>query len=135
MRVYLSVPIVVNRNARRARLMARAILDAGHEVSSPWVLEPSRGAPTTAQNVFARDKHGVETSDAIVADVSSPSTGVGMEVMAAYTLGKRIIVVLARGSVVSRMLAQMEPKETIEFDSEEELYNGLRVALETAQHS
>ena len=135
MRVYLSVPMVANRNAGRARLMARAIADTGHQVSSPWVLEPSRGASAAALDTFSRDLHGVEDSDIVVADVSSPSTGVGMEVMAAHTLGKRIIVVIARGSVVSRMLTQMEPKETIEFDGEEELYRGLCHALRSPGRS
>ena len=129
MKVYLSVPIVANRNAERAKAMGRAIVDAGHEITSPWVLEPFQGPAGSAPDVFGRDKRGVETSDVVVADVSSPSIGVGMEVMAAHILGKRIVVVIARGSVVSRMLTQMEPKETIEFDGNEDLYRELRLAL------
>ena len=131
MRVYLSVPIIASRDVSRAKAMARAIADAGHELSSPWVLEPSRGENASALDVFRRDKEGVESSDAIVADVSNPSTGVGMEVMAAHYRGKRVIVVASRGSLVSRMLTHLEPKEIVEFDGNEDLYLNLRRVLLT----
>ncbi|HME18653.1 MAG TPA: nucleoside 2-deoxyribosyltransferase [Nitrososphaerales archaeon] len=130
MKVYLSVPIIFSRNAARAKMMARAIADSGHEVSSPWVLEPSEQTGTSPLDVFSRDSKGVEKSDAIVADVSAPSTGVGMEVMAAHILRKKVVIVMRRGSVVSRMIAHMEPKELIEFDEDEDLYLSLRRALE-----
>jgi len=135
LRVYLSVPIIANRDAGRARVMARAILDSGNEVTSPWVLDPMEGGHSPTPNVFVRDKGGVETSDVVVADVSKPSTGVGMEVMAAHSLGKRVIVVIAKGSVVSGMVLQMEPKQTIEFGSEEQLYNDLLRALRSVKPS
>jgi hypothetical protein len=135
LRVYLSVPIIANRNEKRAKTMARAITDSRHKVSSPWVLEPSHGGGASPLDVFSRDTEGVEKSDAIVADVSEPSIGVGMEIMAAHLLGKRVVVVMRRGSVVSRMLTHMEPKEMIEFDEDEDLYKSLRRSLESGFQS
>jgi len=131
LRVYLSVPIIANRDLARAKAMAKAITDAGLELSSPWVLEATRGERASTLDVFRRDKEGVESSDAIVADVSAPSTGVGMEVMAAHYRGKRIVVVALRGSLVSRMLTHLEPKEVVEFEGNEDLYLNLRRVLET----
>ena len=131
LRVYLSVPIIANRNEKRAKTMAKAIADSGNEVSSPWVLEHSHERTPPPLDVFSRDAAGVNQSDAIVADVSEPSTGVGMEVMAAHIWGKKVIAVVKRGSAVSRMLAHMEPKQVIEFDGDEDLYRSLRRALET----
>ena len=128
MRIYLSVPIIANRNLARTQVMARAIADSGHEVSSPWVLGETGGR--TSVNVFNRDREGVENSDAIVADVSLPSTGVGIEVMAAHNLGRRVIVVAKKGSVVSKMLGHMEPKEAVEFEEDADLYDKLRLVLE-----
>lgn len=130
MRIYLSVPIVANRDANRARAMAEAIRDSGHEVSSPWVLGPTEQYDNSSVDIFERDRLGVERSDAIVADVSRPSIGVGMELMAAYHAGKRIIVTMKRGSVVSGMVAFMAPKESIEFDDETDLYSSLKSLLE-----
>jgi hypothetical protein len=110
--------------------MAEAIRDSGHEVSSPWVLGPPEWQDRSSVDIFERDKLGVERSDAIVADVSRPSIGVGMELMAAYHAGKRIIVTMKRGSVISGMVAFMAPKELIEFDDETDLYSSLKGLLE-----
>ncbi len=131
MKVYLSVPMIANRTLERANLMAKAIRDAGHEVTSPWVLGSIEGHDPRILNIFARDMHGAESSDALVADVSQPSIGVGMEIMAAFKAGRKIVIVRKRGSVVSRMLLHMEGKEMVEFDDDRTLYLGLVSALKT----
>ncbi len=113
--------MVVNRQPERARSMARAIIDSGNEISSPWVLESAEMHDPSVLSIFNRDRLGVESSDVIVADVSQPSIGVGIEVMAAYYGGKRVIVVIKRGSVVSRMLMHMDRKESVEFDGDSDL--------------
>ncbi len=117
--------MIANRALGRAQLMAKGITDSGNQVSSPWVLGALEKPNPSVLNVFHRDREGVETSDAIVADVTEPSIGVGMEIMAAYKAKKRIIIVARRGSVTSRMLEQMDSKETLEYTSDEELYDGL----------
>lgn len=117
--------MIANRQQARALTMARAIRDAGHEVASPWVLGPLEGHNPEVLNIFERDMRGAEESDAIVADVSQPSTGVGMELMAAYKAGRRVIVVARAGSTVSKMLLHMDPKEMLEFEDEEDLYTRL----------
>lgn len=105
--------------------MARAIRDSGHEVSSPWVLGRIEGQTPDVLNIFERDMRGAEESDAIVADVTSPSIGVGMELMAAYKAGRKIIVVAKEGSTVSHMLLHMDGKQHIEFKDEQDLYEQL----------
>ena len=122
MRIYLSVPMISNRQIATASVMARAIRDAGHEVASPWVLGPVVAHDPKVLNIFERDMQGAEQSDAILADVSQPSIGVGIELMAAYKAGKRIIVVAKDGSAVSKMLLHMDGKEVLEFRSEDDLY-------------
>ncbi|MDG6901439.1 MAG: hypothetical protein JRM80_05700 [Nitrososphaerota archaeon] len=122
MRIYLSVPMIANRAPTVALAMARAIGDAGHTVTSPWVLGPVEAHNPGVLNIFSRDMRGAEESDAIVADVSSPSTGVGMELMAAYKARRKIIVVAREGSTMSRMLLHMDGKETVDFRDEQDLY-------------
>lgn len=128
MRIYLSVPMITNRQPATASAMARAIKDAGHELASPWVLGPIEVHDPSDLNIFERDMHGAERADAIVADVSLPSTGVGMELMAAYKAKKRVIIAARRGSTVSMMLLHMGAKEMLEFEDENDLYAKL-VAL------
>jgi nucleoside 2-deoxyribosyltransferase len=129
MKAYLSVPMITNRALDRAKLMAQVIERAGYELVSPWVIGPIEQVDTKTINVFQRDKKGAETADVIVADVSAPSTGVGMELMAAYTAKKRVILVARKGSVHSRMLSHMDRKELIEFEDESELAERLFDAL------
>ena len=125
MKVYLSVPMIANRALPRAELMAKAIRDSGHEVSSPWVLGLIERSNPSSVDVFARDKKGAEECDALVADVTEPSIGVGMEIMAAHEAGRRIILVMKKGKVISRMLSHMDGKETLEYGEDEDVYAGL----------
>lgn len=125
MKVYLSVPMIANRRLERARVIAKAIRDSGHEVTSPWVLGSVEGHDPNVLNIFERDMLGAERCDAIVADVSQPSIGVGMEIMAAYKAGKFVVLVAMRGSTISRMLLHMKGKELVEFDDDKELYSNL----------
>jgi hypothetical protein len=129
MEVYLSVPMIANRALDRARTIAKAIEDSGHHVSSPWVLGPIENPNPSQVNVFQRDKDGAERSDVLVADVTEPSIGVGMEIMAAYKAGRRVILLVKRGKVTSRMLQHMDRKETLEYEEESEIYNKLRDVL------
>ena len=129
MKVYLSAPMIANRALDRAMLIARAITDSGHTITSPWVLGPIESRDRRVVDVFQRDKEATEESDAIVADVTEPSIGVGMELMAAYIAKKRIVIVAKKGRVTSRMLSHMDRKETVEYDSEDELYELLRRVL------
>ena len=129
MKVYLSVPMIANRALERAQLMAKAIEDSGHEVTSPWVLGPIEKSSHADVNVFVRDKEGAENCDILVADVSEPSLGVGMEIMAAYKAGKRIVLVMKKGNATSRMLQHMDRKQTVMYENDGEVYLGLRQVL------
>lgn len=121
--------MIANRALPRARLMEKAIKDAGHEIISPWVLGPIESADPSIADVFQRDKRASEECDIIIADITEPSIGVGMELMAAYMARRRIILVAKRGKVTSRMLLHMDRKETVEYEDEDEIYPGLRSIL------
>ncbi len=129
MEVYLSVPMIANRALDRAKIIAKAIEDSGHHISSPWVLGPIENSNPSVVDVFQRDKDGAEGSDVLVADVTEPSIGVGMEIMAAYKAGRRVILVVRRGKAISRMLQHMDRKEVLEYEGESEIYDRLRSLL------
>lgn len=126
LKVYVSVPIIRNRNLLVAKAIASVVTELGHEVVSKWVLED---LTFNDVNIFERDTEGVRSSDILIADVSSPSTGVGMEIMLAYMLGKPIFVVAKRGSRISRMLLHMKGKKLIEFSKVNELREMLKNEL------
>ena len=116
--------MIANRALDRAKLMAKAIEDGGNEVASPWVLGQIERSKSQV-NVFERDRVGSETCDVLVADVTEPSVGVGMEIMAAYKAGRKVVIVLKKGNVTSRMLQHMDGKETLEYEDESEVYKRL----------
>lgn len=105
--------------------MAKAVTDSGHTITSPWVLGQIETADPKVLNVFERDKSGAESCDLLLADVSDPSVGVGMEIMAAHIAGKKVIVVARRGKPASRMLSHMDGKQVLEYFDEGEIYEGL----------
>ena len=114
LKVYLSVPMIANRALNRAELMARAITDSGNEVSSPWDMGPVERGGRGSVDVFRRDTEGAEGCDLLVADVSNPRSGVGMEIMAAHKAGRKVVLVARTGQATSWMLRHMDNKETVD---------------------
>jgi len=128
-KVYLSVPIIANRDTRTALEIAGVIKSAGHELISPWVLRGDPNGGLNAAGVFERDANGVRGCDTIVADVSTPSHGVGMEVMLAHTLGKEVICVYRRGTRLSWMVRGLPGAVSIEFEDGRDLREKLSMEL------
>ncbi|HZW85315.1 MAG TPA: nucleoside 2-deoxyribosyltransferase [Nitrososphaerales archaeon] len=129
MKVYLSVPMVANRAIERANEMARAIRETGNELISPWVLGELESVSKTGIDIFSRDMVGSETCDVLVADVTSPSVGVGMEIMAAHKAGKKVLILSKKGEPVSGMLRKMEAKVEVEYENDNEVFSLVRDAL------
>jgi hypothetical protein len=121
--------MINNRNLERSRLIAEVIEQTGHKLISPWVLGEVESANPDKVNVFERDKEGAEKCDMLIADVTMPSTGVGMEIMAAYYARKKIILLAQKQARVSRMLLHMKGPILVEFDTDEELKARLKKLL------
>jgi nucleoside 2-deoxyribosyltransferase len=85
-----------------ARLQA-----AGHEVPSAHVADAavlSRESALSPREVYERDAAWIETSDAMVAEVSTPSLGVGYEVGYGLRCGLPVLCLYRRGPAVSKMI-------------------------------
>ena len=121
MRIYLAVPIIVNRDLDKAKAMAKVICDLGHELTSNWILSTEPGYTQAAAKVFERDLDGVKRSDLLVAEVSHGSHGVGMEIMAAYLHGKRIILLSESNAKVSHMLEGVPYATLVRYHSTEDM--------------
>lgn len=128
-KVYLSVPIVANRDMRTALEIAEVIRSAGHELISPWVIREDPNGGLTAAEVFERDTGAVRRCDAIISDVSTPSHGVGMEVMLAHILGKEVICVYRQGTKLSWMIKGLPDIFLIEFKDRRDLRKKLSMKL------
>jgi hypothetical protein len=85
-----------------ARLQA-----AGHEVPSAHVADPDvlpRESAVPPRKVYQRDISWIEHSDAMVAEVSTPSLGVGYEVGYALHTGVPVLCLYQNGLFVSKMI-------------------------------
>ncbi len=87
--VYLSGPII-HQNLRKDdfyKTIIQILESKGHEVFAPQFLPP---ADSTV--IYKRDVDAVERCDVLIGEVSSPSLGVGMEIMLAITLQKPVLL-------------------------------------------
>lgn len=127
--VYLSVPIIANRNLEIAKNIAKTIENEGYEIVSKWVLEENLKLYISPEEILKRDINGVLKSDIIIAEVSNPSHGVGMEIAIALLSGKKIILIKNKDSKLSYMLQGIPNKEIIEYTSIEDIKNKLSKIL------
>jgi len=83
------------------------LLQAGHEIPSAHVADPavlSRESSVSPHEVYRRDVGWIEGCDAMVAEVSTPSLGVGYEVAYALNIGRPVLCLHKSGLSVSKMI-------------------------------
>jgi nucleoside 2-deoxyribosyltransferase len=106
--IYFACAIVGGRQDEAVyQHLVDALLADGHEVptainaGSGW--QTLEGSPDTGE-VYRRDTAWIEASQAMVAEVSTPSHGVGYEVGYALERGKQVLCLHRRIVTVSKML-------------------------------
>lgn len=104
MRVYVAVPLTHRRDILRAQQICEFLTNKGMEVTSPWVAEEDAKQALTPQEVYDRDVLAVAESDAVVAEVSVPSFGIGMELMVALSKGTPITCLYEKEKTISWMV-------------------------------
>jgi nucleoside 2-deoxyribosyltransferase len=126
MRVYLACTV---RGDRGGVLAARAIADRlrtlGHEVLTSHLLEDGvddAEASQSERDVFERDRAWLDACDAVVAETSGSSYGVGFEVGyvtgRAASTGQRVFVLYdaARRHLVSRLMVGFNDEHGAAFE-------------------
>jgi glyoxylase-like metal-dependent hydrolase (beta-lactamase superfamily II) len=91
---------VYQRLVGRMHAQGHDVLSA--HVADPDVLESERRI--SPREIFERDVRWIEQSDALVAEVSTPSLGVGFEYGLAVRLGKPVLCLVREGVFLSRMV-------------------------------
>ena len=82
--------------------------------------------------VYARDTGWIEGCDLLVAEVSTPSHGVGYEIGYALGLGKMVLCLHRTGTLVSKMITgNHDPRLTVlAYANQDEAVRQLRAYLE-----
>lgn len=108
MNVYFSCSLTGGRSdeAIYGAIVAH-LLRRGHEVPTAHLAEPEvmeLERTVDPAEVYARDTAWIDGCDAVVAEVSTPSHGVGYEIAYALGRGKPVLCCYRRGARVSKMI-------------------------------
>lgn len=115
MKVYLSGPII--HSQFRMDDFYHAIVDT-LERAKISVFAPQFLPPVSPKEIYERDVKYVRECRVLIAEVSNPSLGVGMELMLAIKLGKPIIMFYREGSGrLSKMVRGAPGKAIITYSS------------------
>ncbi len=108
MNIYFSCSLTGGRNDEEIyRAMVAHLLAQGHEVPTAHLAEPKvmeLERVIEPGEVYARDMEWIRGCDALVAEVSTPSHGVGYEVAFALSLHKPVLCCFRKGARVSKMI-------------------------------
>jgi len=108
MNIYFACSITGGRQFEPIyQIITKSLLDAGHTVPTAHlagenvinlegVVEP--------REVYTRDVNWIKGCDALVAEVSTPSHGVGYEIALALSIGKPVLCCYKSGLKVSKMI-------------------------------
>lgn len=108
MNVYFSCSLTGGRNNEAVyAAIVDHLLALGHEVPTAHLARPDVMAleqVVDPAEVYARDIRWIEGCDALIAEVSTPSHGVGYEIAYALSQGKPVLCCFRNGTRVSKML-------------------------------
>ncbi len=108
MNIYFSCSITGGREDQPVyQAIVNALLEDGHEVPTALLASADVMEYETSiepREVYLRDVAWVKGCDALVAEVSTPSHGVGYEIALALCLGKPVLCCYRSHSRVSKMI-------------------------------
>jgi len=108
MNIYFSCSLTGGRDDQPIyAALVDALLLQGHTVPTAALANPdimAEEAVIAPEVVYARDVAWVREADALIAEVSTPSHGVGYEIALALTLGKPVLCLHRQGARVSKMI-------------------------------
>ena len=109
MNIYFACSITGGREFEPIyRAITAALLADGHDVPTAHLAETGvklLEGQVDPQQIFDRDTAWIRGCEALVAEVSTPSHGVGYEVAYALNLNKPVLCVYREGQPVSKMLS------------------------------
>ena len=108
MKIYFACSITGGRAFEPVyQALTKALLADGHVVPTAHLAEPGvveLEAQALPREIYTRDVAWISTSDALVAEVSVPSHGVGYEIGYALAAGKPVLCLAQQGCKLSKMI-------------------------------
>ena len=141
MNIYFACSITGGRQDQAAyAALVTALLEDGHTVPTSSLARPEvleQEGILSPKGVYTRDIAWIESCDTLIAEVSTPSHGVGYEIGYALSKGKQVLCCHRRGRRISKMISgNQDPKlQTDEYSTEVELVQIARAFLENMTSS
>ena len=108
MKIYFACSISGGRKDEKTyQYLVRVIEEMGIEVPTAHIAETGIeiiDGQEKPRDIYQRDVDWIEESDLLVAEVSTPSHGVGFEIGYALSLGKPVLCLYNQDVVVSKMI-------------------------------
>lgn len=109
MNIYFACSITGGREFEAVyQAIVRALVEAGHEAPTAHLAESGVGAVEAVlhpNDVYERDTAWMRACEALIAEVSVPSHGVGYEIGFALGIGKPVLALYREGRRVSKMIS------------------------------
>lgn len=108
MNIYFACSITGGRQFEPIyQTITKTLLEAGHNVPTAHLAEGNvinLEEVVEATDVYTRDVNWIQACDALIAEVSTPSHGVGYEVAYALSIGKPVLCCFKSDQKVSKMI-------------------------------
>jgi hypothetical protein len=138
MEIYFSCSITGGRKDEPAyQAMVAALQADGHHVPTAILASPGvmhEEMQVSAAETYARDMDWLAASDAVVAEVSTPSHGVGYEIASAVAMQKPVICGCRQGVRVSKMISGNPHIHLVEYAEITEYLSAIRHFLARIEH-
>jgi nucleoside 2-deoxyribosyltransferase len=132
MKIYFSCSITGGRADEKVyQLLVSEMLHSGIEVPTAQLSESGivdLEKVVDPNEIFHRDMNWLKDCDAVVAEVSTPSHGVGYEIAIALTLGKPVLCCYRQGRTISKIITGNDSPNLMvkEYANEEEVISYLQ---------
>lgn len=128
-KIFLAAPFTFNFESGFLDDVEELLINLGHSVTVPHDFARDDVTDEELREKVKNDLYMVESSDILLAEVTNPSHGVGMEILHANKLGKRIILLTRSGTKISSMV-RVHGHEIIEYSNFEDLKQKLGNCLQ-----
>lgn len=109
MNIYFACSITGGReDETKYQIIVDALLTDGHTIPTAHLSQQDvveLESIVDPEEIYARDTSWIDTSEALIAEVSTPSHGVGYEIAYALHQGKPVLCIYEQGKPISKMLA------------------------------
>ena len=133
MNIYFACSITGGREFEHVyQALTAALLGDGHEIPTAHLADSTvtdLEAVVSAGEVYERDINWIRGADALLAEVSVPSHGVGYEVGFALSASKPVLCLYQQGRKVSKMISG-NPDPRLQVRSYRDASEAIRLARE-----